>query len=100
MSKLVRDTIPAIIRDAQKEPVFHLADEKEYVALLREKLLEEVHEFLEDDTVDELADIQEVLLALYVVKGITKEDVELARLAKKEKRGGFEKRIVLDTVKE
>ena len=71
-----------------------MPDEK-YVELLNEKLLEEVKEFFESGTVEELADIGEVMHAIMATKGITLEEFQRVRLEKLEKRGGFKDKILL-----
>ena len=68
--KLVRDKIPQIIRETGAEPLVRVADEAEYVQLLRRKLLEEVGEFLDSGATEELADILEVVLALASQHGV------------------------------
>ena len=91
-AKLVRDKIPQIIRDGGDEPLVRVADVAEYRGLLRDKLAEEVEEFLEsDDDPDELADVLEVLVALAAHLGL---DLEKLRAAKALERGGFTDRIV------
>ncbi|ROQ26499.1 putative house-cleaning noncanonical NTP pyrophosphatase (MazG superfamily) [Streptomyces sp. PanSC19] len=88
VGKLVRDRIPQIIRNDGTE---------EYRARLREKLSEEVAEFLDADDVsapDELADVAEVLLALAADLGISPERLEAIRAAKAGERGGLAGRIV------
>lgn len=95
-NKLVRDNIPEIIRDKGDEPVTHIADTAEYEAKLLEKLAEEVQEFIEAKSAEEMADVQEVLLALCDHFGLDPEDVERIRAKKAEERGGFTKRIILD----
>jgi len=63
--KLVRDKIPQIIRSTGQEPVIRTADAKEYGVRLRDKLREEVAEFLDSDSApEELADVLEVVYAL------------------------------------
>lgn len=47
--KLVRDRIPDIIRANGEEPITYQADPAEYRRRLRDKLLEEVDEFLTAD---------------------------------------------------
>ncbi len=96
--KLVRDGIPAKIRRNEEEPVTHTADDEEYRRRLRDKLEEEVEEFLEDDDVEELADVLEVLQAIAAFKGVEWEEIERLKREKAEQRGGFEERIVLDGV--
>ncbi len=99
-NKLVRDNIPEIIRSRGEEPVTHIADDVEYWRRLKEKLREEVEEFLNDETEEELADIFEVIDALIEHKGFRREEIELLQSQKAEKRGKFESRIVLDSVDE
>jgi predicted house-cleaning noncanonical NTP pyrophosphatase (MazG superfamily) len=45
--KLVRDRIPQIIQASGKNACIRKADEAEYKHLLRQKLLEEINEFME-----------------------------------------------------
>lgn len=96
--KLVRDKIPEIIRSSGAEPVTRILDEKEYLNELVKKLKEEVAEFEEDHSIEELADIQEVLLALYEALGINPDELETIRDKKAAKNGAFKKRIFLDDV--
>ena len=93
--KLVRDKIPQIIRSKGQEPVIYIADTEEYCVRLRDKLREEVEEYLasENDR-EELADILEVLYALARQAGTDQQELEKLRAAKAERRGGFADRII------
>jgi len=95
-NKLVRDKIPGIIRRKGKNPITHVADENEYWEKLREKLNEEVVEFLSSESREELADILEVVYSLDEARGVNPVTLEEVRKDKAEKSGGFKKRIVLD----
>ncbi len=99
-NKLVRDGIPAIVHAQGKKTVIHTADHDEYRRKLLEKLQEEVHEFIQVQNSEELADIFEVLHALAHVHDISFVDVEKIRTKKAKDRGTFEKRIILDEVDE
>jgi predicted house-cleaning noncanonical NTP pyrophosphatase (MazG superfamily) len=93
--KLVRDKIPQIIRSKGQEPVIYTADTEEYYVRLRDKLREEVEEYLaSDNDREELADILEVLYALAAQTGTDQQQLEKLRAAKAEERGGFADRIV------
>lgn len=94
--KLVRDKIPEYIKSKGGVAVTHIADEKEYWEKLKEKLTEEVAEFLKDENMDELADILEVLEAIAVHKGFDMTEVGKIKSKKAEERGKFRKRIILD----
>ena len=74
----------------------HIADDAEYWQKLKEKLLEEIEEFSKDESIEELADILEVLDAIADYKKFEKEDVGRIKEKKSEERGRFEKRIILD----
>jgi len=98
-NKLVRDKIPEIIKNKGAVPITHIADDNEYWQKLKEKLQEEVDEFLKDGTEEELADILEVIYAICDFKKIDKEKLELLRIKKAEERGGFKDKIILDETK-
>lgn len=93
-NKLVRDKIPELIRDAT--PIVHVADDVEYKAALRRKLQEEMDEFLENPSVEEAADVLEVMHALCTFHGIDTSGVEEVRAMKVQERGGFAGKIILD----
>lgn len=99
--KLVRDKIPEIIKknEPENEIFFHIADDNEYWKELKQKLLEEVNEYLKSETIEEMSDIEEVLKTIRDFKNISVEKVEEMRKGKFEKRGGFQKKIILDEVK-
>ena len=99
-SKLVRDRIPDVIRNAGKVPVTDILSSNVMPDALKSKLQEEVSEFLESDSVEEIADILEVLHGIVFSKGITWEEVEAVRVHKRDERGGFEKGIRLLEVRE
>lgn len=95
--KLVRDRVDEIgpPRAMGYRPT---RDRAEHVELLRQKLGEEVIEYLLDPSEGELADILEVISALCKVDLGTQvtELIEIAR-GKREERGGFEHGLVMET---
>jgi predicted house-cleaning noncanonical NTP pyrophosphatase (MazG superfamily) len=98
--KLVRDTIPEIISADNAEPIHRvLADDQEYLHALLEKLVEEAKELLDaNGSIEERADVAEVLKAIDELLGYDTEVVESARIDKAKKRGGFSLRIFLEKV--
>ena len=60
------------------------------------KLQEEVGEFLAEPSKKEMADVLEVLYAIAKLKGFDLDEVEKVRQERAEKRGGFNKRIILE----
>ena len=95
--KLVRDRIPQIIRATGSKPIIYTASPDEYRTRLRDKLSEEVTEFLAADDAqapEELADVLEVVRALADALGIDAGQLEKIRAAKASERGGFRHRIV------
>lgn len=98
--KLVRDQIPEIIEKDGKTCVCSVLSKEDYITLLDQKLNEELAEYQESKSMEELADLLEVMSAVAAARGSSIEEVEKIRVRKKEKRGGFEKRILLETVTE
>ncbi len=97
-NKLVRDKIPAIIESAGKECTTEILSDVEYLKMLDAKLNEECAEYQADKSIEELADIMEVVYAIAKVRGCSLEKLESIRKQKAEQRGGFEKRILLKEV--
>ena len=99
MSKLVRDKIPSIIKNAGDPPTTHIAGDQEFVDALKAKLLEEVNEYIESKDPEELADILEVVHTLAKDHHLDPDQLEQLRQKKLGQKGGFDKRIILDQVK-
>lgn len=96
--KLVRDKIPEVIIASGKRPITNIIPSHEMSAALDRKLQEEVREYLESHSIEEMADMLEVLHGIIFHLGIPWEEVEKARLRKRDERGGFEKGIRLLSV--
>lgn len=94
--KLVRDRIPEVIRGNGGKPAVRKALDFEYFPKLKEKLVEEVDEFNRDETIEELADILEVIDAILEYKQFTPDQVRRVKEKKAEERGRFRERIILD----
>ncbi len=98
--KLVRDRIPEIIEKEGKQCACSVLSEEDFLNMLDQKLDEELAEYQESKSMEELADLLEVMRAVVLARGSSMEEVERIRIRKAEKRGGFEKRIMLETVTE
>lgn len=98
--KLVRDKIPEEIEQKDESYSSYVADDEEYKKRLRDKLVEEAKEFREDGTIEELADILEVIDAICNNENISREEIKSVRQTKADRRGIFKDRIILEWVKE
>lgn len=96
--KLVRDRIPEIIKNKGKNPIFGYLNKEEYIRKLNEKLHEEHSEYDDDESVEELADLVEVIYAILEYKNVSIEEFEQLRRKKVEERGAFKDRILLKEV--
>lgn len=97
-NKLIRDKIPEIME--KNGAIFELRtlSDGEYSEMLHKKLHEEIKEFNEtsdSEQIAELADIVEVIYAIVESKGLSIDNFELVRIAKKEDRGGFAQKLFL-----
>lgn len=103
-NKLVRDAIPEVITRTGKEFSTRILSKEEYRVEVKKKLSEELAEYNEANTneeaIEELADLLELLHAATKMHGSSFEELETIRIAKAEKRGGFEKRIFLIEVED
>ncbi|WP_078427525.1 nucleoside triphosphate pyrophosphohydrolase [Alkalihalobacterium alkalinitrilicum] len=103
-NKLVRDKIPEIIGDSGRAYNIRTLIEAEYVKELKLKLGEEVEEYLratqDRQSLEELADIIEIIHSLVKVHGETIFQVEEIRKEKVMERGGFSDWIFLVDVED
>ncbi|ASS74251.1 phosphoribosyl-ATP pyrophosphohydrolase [Tumebacillus algifaecis] len=103
-NKLVRDRIPEIIEKSGRTPIYSVLDEEGYLSELRHKLQEEMREYLAteeaSESVEELADLLEVIFALGKIHSVSEEDLLAVREKKAVERGAFEKRLYLERVEE
>ena len=97
-NKLVRDKIPDIINNTGEIAITRNLSDKEYLTELNNKLQEEVKEYLENNDIEELADIVEVIYGILNSKNISIEEFEIMRKNKVDKRGAFNKKIFLEKV--
>ena len=95
-NKLVRDKITDIIETDGGIAKYRILDDNEYRQELNKKLQEEVKEYLEDNNVEELADIVEVIYGILNSMDVSIKEFEKIRINKQEKRGAFEKKIYLE----
>lgn len=100
-NKLVRDKIPENIDKMEgRKSNYKILEDKEYIEELDKKLFEEAHEFIEEHSVEELADLMEVVYTIMKINNISINDVENARKIKKDKKGGFNNKIYLIDVEQ
>ncbi|CAJ0693305.1 nucleoside triphosphate pyrophosphohydrolase [Ralstonia wenshanensis] len=99
MEKLVRDRIPHIMREAGVPAIIRYIDQHDRLRWLYEKLVEEVGELQAASSLDECADVLEVLRSIAALLGHTLDEVIKAADVKRDARGAFDDGCIL-TVKE
>lgn len=99
-NKLVRDKIPQVLDEKNIKYNIRIAEDQEYLIKLQEKLQEEILEFKRTPNLDEYIDIVEVLEALAKYHGIDLKPMRLRKRMKREHKGGFDKKIILESTEE
>ena len=97
-NKLVRDKIPEIIEADGKTCKTRILSDEEYIVALESKLGEEVEEYQTDKTLEEMADVLEVLRAICIARGYSLDELEALSAKKADERGGFADKILLEYV--
>ena len=100
-NKLVIDKIVSNInRNKDKVATYKILSDHEYIEELNKKLIEEAHEFIEENSLLELADVMEVIESIMRVKNISWDMVHEAQNNKRREKGGFDGKFYLETVSE
>lgn len=103
LDKLGRDKGEELFAKNGSKLKFHIIeDNEEFLDALTQKLVEELEEVFDseskEEAIEELADFEEVFIALKNLLSIDQKDVDTARKKKLETNGGFEKRIYCEYV--
>ena len=93
--KAIRDKIPDIIKKSGNSCNVKKLSDDEFLPELEKKLREEVEEYLESKSVEELADAIEVIYRIAELKGMSNEKLEMLREEKANKRGKFNDNLFL-----
>lgn len=93
--KLVRDRIPEIIEGTGQRCEIRVLSDEDCIRKLDEKLNEELAEYQESKAIEELADLLEVIEATARMRGCSWEALLDIKEQKRQKRGGFDKKLLL-----
>jgi predicted house-cleaning noncanonical NTP pyrophosphatase (MazG superfamily) len=96
--KLVRDKFPDLVKESEEEREFKDSDPKQKIQILKEKILEEAVElyFAEGEcNVSDLADIQELSIALVKAFDIPQWEIEKVRKEKLLEKGAYDKGFLM-----
>lgn len=103
-NKLVRDRILEIIESDGLAYNARILESSELLKEVKAKMIEEAKEFhaaeTANESLEELADVLELIHTALSTLGVTYEELNEVRLQKKVKRGGFEKAIYLVDVED
>jgi len=94
-NKAVRDKIQNIIKKSGNSCSVKTLSDEEFLIKLEEKLLEEILEYQQSKSIEELVDILELIYRISKLKGTSSERLEEIRKKKARKRGAFEKNLFL-----
>ena len=97
-NKLVRDRIPEIIEASGRKCITQVLPDDAYIQALDAKLNEELAEYQQSKSLEELADLLEVMGAVVKARGYTWDDLTRVRKEKRACRGAFDQRIFLKEV--
>lgn len=99
-NKLVRDNIPSIIEENGEKAVYHVLSDEEYWSYLLKKDSEELEKVRKASSKaeikEELANKLEIIRAAAHYHGFTLNDIIEEADLKKENKGGFSKRLILE----
>lgn len=98
VQKLIRDNFA----DLDHWQGIRVLSEDEFIHELKRKLIEEAEEVMEskslEETLKELADLQDIIDTLAKYLKLLKSDISKAQAKKQAKRGGFERRIFAEVI--
>ena len=102
-NKLVRDNIPEIIKAGKGVPKTRVLADEEFIIELLKKLKEEAEELVlaKDDKLElpkEIGDVYEVIDSIIEYYNLDRDKIMKLKNERQQKRGGFKKKIFLESV--
>ena len=99
-NKAIRDKVPEIIESSGASCLVDILDDEKFLDELVFKLEEEIEEFKESTSIEELCDLIEIAFRIAELNGVSNEDFEKIREKKNLERGKFAKNLFLIQVNE
>jgi len=101
-NKLVRDNILEIISQKNKIAKSRILSNEEYKLEALKKIVEEANEVLaagnSNDLMKEIGDLQEIIEAVIFAFNLDEKEILKIKNQRKKERGGFDKKIFLESV--
>ena len=94
-NKAVRDKVPEIIKSKGEQCEARKLTDAEFLPELEKKLHEELDEYDKSTSLEELADILEVVYRIAELRGVSNERLEAIGNKKAQVRGGFQENLFL-----
>ena len=94
-NKAIRDKIPEIIKNSGNSCNVKTLNDDDFLIELEKKLKEELEEYFENKTIEELGDMIDVINRIVILKGVSSDDFEKIRSKKISTNGGFDKNFFL-----
>ena len=99
-NKAIRDKVPEIIESSGASCLVDVLDDEKFLDELTRKLDEEINEFKESGSIDELCDLIEITFRIAELNGVSNDELDKRRVKKNNERGKFEKNLYLIQVNE
>ncbi len=102
-NKLVRDNVPSSITEQGRTPKLRILSKPEYEKEIFNKLIDEAKEVIEakedpNHLNEEIADVFEVLDTIIKIKNLNLDQIKKIQTDKRNKWGGFDQQIWLESV--
>jgi len=94
-NKAIRDKIPEIIKESDNNCNIKTLSDEKFLIELEKKLDEELIEYHESKSVEELTDLIEIIQRIAELKEIDNKTLQELQKQKAEKRGKFKKNLFL-----
>lgn len=95
-NKLVRDRIPEIIENEGFNVSYKHLDDDDYLIEIGNKLREKTEELIVTNSVENMADIYELVMAYGNFFGYSRKDIQTMAESKNTKKGSFQQRTYLE----